>query len=258
MSQKRVLVIAGSDPSGGAGIQADIKTASAFGVYALTAVTAITVQDTISVYAIQKLPTRLVRDQMLACLRDIGADAIKTGMMPSAEVISVVADTIAAYAKDIPVVVDPVLAPTSGEPFLDDQAIGVLRARLLPLATISTPNFAEATKLWEDRRDVLATAQLQKNAVLITGMEREKGRLTDMLMGAGLEPKSFSSERLDTKSTHGTGCALSTAIACGLAQGRALEEAVERAHDFVQQAIRTAPGLGRGHGPLNHDQSGFR
>ena len=250
----RVLIVAGSDPSGGAGLQADIKTASAFGAYAMAAVTAITVQDTVSVYAVQELPTRLVRDQMLACLRDIGADAIKIGMMTSADVIGTVADTIAAYAAEIPLVVDPVLGPTTGEPFLDDQAIRVLKARLLPLATVSTPNLGEATKLWDDRRDVLATAQLQKNAVLITGLETEPGRITDMLVGAGMEPISFSSERLDTKNTHGTGCALSTAIACGLAQGQSLETSVRRAHDFVHEAIRTAPGLGRGHGPLNHLQ----
>lgn len=260
MSQKpaRVLIVAGSDPSGGAGLQADIKTASAFGAYAMTAVTAITVQDTVTVYAVQELPTRLVRDQMLACLRDIGADAIKTGMMTSAEMIATVADTIAAYAKDVPLVVDPVMGPTSGESFLDDQAIRVLKARLLPLATISTPNLAEATKLWDDRRDVLATAQLQKNAVLITGMQVEGNRITDMLMGAGMEPRAFSSERIDTQHTHGTGCALSTAIACGLAQGVALDESVRRAHDFVHQAIRTAPGFGRGHGPLNHRQETSR
>jgi hydroxymethylpyrimidine/phosphomethylpyrimidine kinase len=249
----RVLIVAGSDPSGGAGIQADIKTATAFGVYAMTAITAITVQDTTSVYGVQELPPRLVRDQILACLRDIGADAIKTGMMTSAEVVETVADTLAAYAKDIPLVVDPVLGPTSGEPFLDERAIRALKARLLPLATLSTPNVAEAMKLWGDARDVLATAQLQKNAVLISGIETETepGRVTDSLAGAGMTLRNFTSTRIHTKSTHGTGCVLSTAIACGLAQRLSLEESVQRAHDFVHQAIRTAPGFGRGHGPLN-------
>ena len=248
----RVLIVAGSDCSGGAGIQADIKTATALGVYAMTAVTAITVQDTSGVYAVQELSPRLVRDQILACLRDIGADAIKTGMMASAEVVETVSDTLAAHAAGVPLVVDPVLAPTSGEPFLDERGLRALKARLIPLATVSTPNVAEAQALWGSARDVLASAQLQKSAVLITGAESESNRIVDTLVGAGLEKRTFESARIDSKHTHGTGCTLSTAIACGLAQGLILEEAVQAAHDFVHHAIRTAPGLGRGHGPLNH------
>jgi hydroxymethylpyrimidine/phosphomethylpyrimidine kinase len=185
-------------------------------------------------------------------LRDIGADAVKTGMMASAEVVETVAATLAAYAQDIPLVVDPVLGPTTGEAFLDERAVRVLKSRLLPLATVSTPNLAEAMTLWGEARDVMAAAQLQKNAVLITGIETEPGRLTDTLAGAGMVPKNFSSARIDTKNTHGTGCTLSTAIACGLAQHLSLEQAVIRAREFVHEAIRTAPGFGRGHGPLNH------
>jgi hydroxymethylpyrimidine/phosphomethylpyrimidine kinase len=248
----RVLIIAGSDSSGGAGIQADIKTATALGTFAMTAVTAITVQDTTGVYAVQELSARLVRDQILACLRDIGAEAIKTGMMASAEVVETVADTLAAHASGIPLVVDPVLGPTAGEPFLDERGVRALKARLIPLATMSTPNVHEAQSLWGGAGDVLATAQLQKSAVLVTGVESEPNRIDDILVGAGIEKRSFSSVRIDTKDTHGTGCTLSTAIACGLAQGLALEEAVQQAHDFVHAAIRAAPGFGRGHGPLNH------
>ncbi len=171
----RVLVIAGSDSSGGAGIQADIKTATALGAYAMTAITAITVQDTTGVYFAQDLPARLVRDQILSCLRDIGVDAIKTGMMASAEVVETVADTLAAYAADIPIIVDPVIGPTAGESFLDEPGIRALRARLIPLATLSTPNVHEARTLWGIASDVIAVAQLQKNAVLVTGIEDDEG-----------------------------------------------------------------------------------
>jgi hydroxymethylpyrimidine/phosphomethylpyrimidine kinase len=248
----RLLIVAGSDSSGGAGIQADIKTATALGVYAMTAVTAITVQDTSGVYAVQELSPRLVRDQILACLRDIGADAIKTGMMPNAEVVETVSDTLAAYASEIPLVVDPVLGPTSGEPFLDERAVRALKARLIPLATVSTPNVAEAQALWGTTGELMATAQLQKSAVLITGVESAPDSIADVLVGAGRKKQTFASARIDTMHTHGTGCTLSTAIACGLAQGLVLEDAVRTAHDFVHAAIGTAPGFGRGHGPLNH------
>src|SRR5258706_3325232 len=188
----RVLIIAGSDSSGGAGIQADIKTATALGAYAMTAITAITVQDTTGVYFAQDLPARLVRDQILSCLRDIGVDAIKTGMMASAEVVETVADTLAAYAADIPIIVDPVIGPTPGESFLDEPGIRALRARLIPLATLSTPNVHEARTLWGIASDVIAVAQLQKNAVLVTGIEDDEGGISDRLLGAGLEPLTFS------------------------------------------------------------------
>jgi hydroxymethylpyrimidine/phosphomethylpyrimidine kinase len=248
----RVLIIAGSDSSGGAGIQADIKTATALGAYAMTAVTAVTVQDTTSVHAIHPIPPAIVRDQILACLRDIGADAIKTGMLGSAEMVETVAATLAANAADIPLVVDPVLASTSGERFLDQQAIGVLNAKLIPLATLSTPNFVEASVLWGSMRDAEVAARLGKNAVLVTGMETGSDLLVDTLVAPDREPVTFQSVRIDTKHTHGTGCTLSTAIACGLAQGLSLGNAVARAHDYVHEAIRTAPCFGRGRGPLNH------
>jgi hydroxymethylpyrimidine/phosphomethylpyrimidine kinase len=249
----RILIIAGSDSSGGAGIQADIKTAAALGCYAMTAVTAVTVQDTSAVHAIHPIPPELVRAQIRACLDDIGADAIKTGMLGSAETVAIVAETLEKHAKGIPLVVDPVLASTSGTEFLDDAAIEVLKERLFPIATLTKPNVQEAAILFGSVLEAtLATRDRYRNAMLVTGDDTARDVIMDDLSGATAEALTFTAPRLVTRNTHGTGCTLATAIACGLGQGMSIAKAVERAHAFVQEAIRTAPGFGRGYGPLNH------
>jgi hydroxymethylpyrimidine/phosphomethylpyrimidine kinase len=253
----RLLIIAGSDSSGGAGIQADIKTATAYGTFAMTAVTAITVQDTRGVHAIHPIPPEIVRDQILACLDDIGVDAIKTGMLGSAEMVETVADTLATHAKGVPLVVDPVMASSSGTIFLDDRAIGALRTRLLPLARLVTPNIPEFAKLTDadltlDAPPFRALEQARIKAVLVKGGHDEGEEVVDTLIGSDGAVAEFRSPRIETTNTHGTGCTLATAIACGLGEGLVLKDAIARAHAFVHEAIKTAPGLGRGHGPLNH------
>jgi hydroxymethylpyrimidine/phosphomethylpyrimidine kinase len=256
---KRLLIVAGSDSSGGAGLQADIKTADAFGVYAMTAVTAVTVQDTKSVRKIHPMPPAIVREQILACLADIGADAIKVSMLGSTAVVKAVANALKAKARSIPIVLDPVLASTSGKNFLDARAIVALKSRLLPLATLVTPNIPEVKQLAKMRAHSRKNAEEAgralisqgAKAVLIKGGHSTGATIDDvMVWKGGVEVYAFP--RIKTRHTHGTGCTLSTAIACGLAQGLSLPLAVGRAREYVQAAIETAPGLGKGHGPLNH------
>ncbi len=253
----RILIIAGSDSSGGAGIQADIKTATALGAYAMTAVTAVTVQDTTGVRAIHPIPAQIVCDQILACLGDIGADAIKTGMLGSAEMVEIVAGTLAMHAKGIPLVVDPVMASTSGTSFLDDRGIEALKARFLPLATLVTPNIPEFARLTDadladDAPPIHALERARIKAVLVKGGHDEDVEVIDTLIGSDGTVAEFRSPRIDSRHTHGTGCTLATAIACGLGEGMSLRDAVARAHAFVHEAIRSAPGFGSGRGPLNH------
>jgi hydroxymethylpyrimidine/phosphomethylpyrimidine kinase len=258
----RVLIIAGSDSGGGAGIQADIKTASALDAYAMTAVTAVTVQDTVRVHSIHPVPPAIVREQIEATLADIGADAIKTGMLGSAETVVAVADAIAAHARGIPLVVDPVMASTSGEDFLDEDAVEAMKAKLFPLATLVTPNLPETVRLCGfilDSPEALLRAgerilAMGPKAALLKGGHGESETVTDLLFTRGDDPRAYIAKRIDTLHTHGTGCTLSTAIACGLGQGLALGDAIDRAHSFVQTAIRTAPGFGAGQGPINHLQ----
>ena len=255
----RLLVIAGSDPSGGAGIQADLKTAQAFGVYAQTAITAVTVQNTLGVTGNHMVPPGIVRDQIIACLSDIGADAIKTGMLGNDEMVETVAATLAEYAPDIPLVVDPVMVAKGGSSLLDASAIAALKKKLLPLATIVTPNLPEAEVLTgiypASEHRVRNAAMVLKltgaKAALFKGGHGEGAVVSDVLWH-GNDFIPFESPRIDTRHTHGTGCTLATAIACGLAQGLDLSAAVGRAIAYEQNAIRAAPGLGAGHGPLNH------
>ena len=256
---KRLLVIAGSDSSGGAGIQADIKTADAFGVYAMTAVTAVTAQNTRGISAIHPVPARVVAAQIEACLADIGADAIKIGMLGSAAAVRMVARSLGRHANSIPIVLDPVLASTSGRALLPEAAIAVLKRELLPLATLVTPNLPEARAL-AGLRGTSALAMeaaarrlmaLGAKAVLIKGGHAKRQTVDDMLVWSD-GSEMFAFPRLKTRHTHGTGCTYASAIACGLAQGLTLPRAVSRARDYVQHAIATAPGLGHGHGPLNH------
>jgi hydroxymethylpyrimidine/phosphomethylpyrimidine kinase len=259
----RILIIAGSDPSGGAGIQADLKTAQAFGVYAQTAITAVTVQNTLGVTGVHMVPPEIVREQILACLDDIGADAIKTGMLGSAAMVEMVAETLIEHAPGIPLVVDPVMVAKGGSPLLDEAAVAILKKRLLPLASVVTPNLPEAealTGLYPQSEHRLRNAamvfkMLGVEHVLFKGghafNEGSADVVRDVLWSGG-EFIPFEAPRQDTRHTHGTGCTLATAIACGLAQNLSLKDAVARAHAYVQNAIRTAPGLGQGHGPLNH------
>lgn len=254
----RLLAIAGSDSGGGAGIQADIKTAGAFGVYAMTAITAITVQDTQRVATIQRLPPKMVRDQIRLCLNDIGADAIKIGMLGSGEIVDAVAGVLKRFARGIPVVLDPAMVSTSGTPLLDARGIAALKRELLPLCTVVTPNLPEARLLvglrGTERKRVEAAGrrliEMGAAAALIKGGHSTKETVDDVLVWqGGVEVYAFP--RIRTKHTHGTGCVFSTAIACGLARGESLPLAIGRAREFVQRAIETAPGLGRGRGPLN-------
>jgi hydroxymethylpyrimidine/phosphomethylpyrimidine kinase len=258
----RLLVIAGSDSSGGAGIQADIKTAQAFGVYAQTAITAVTVQNTLGVTGAHMVPVDVVQAQILACLSDIGADAIKTGMLGSAAMTEMVADTLREHAPGIPLVVDPVMVAKGGSALLDDDAIAVLKQKLLPMAALATPNLPEAEALTgiypksdhRLRNAAMVFKLLGCESVLFKGGHGEGPVVRDTLWYGG-NFTSLDAPRLDTPHTHGTGCTLATAIACGLAQGRKMPDAVARAHAYVQAAIKAAPGLGQGHGPLNHSGS---
>jgi hydroxymethylpyrimidine/phosphomethylpyrimidine kinase len=255
----RVLVIAGSDSSAGAGIQADITAVAAMGAYATTAITAITAQDTTGVHAVHMVPLAMVRAQMERVLADIGADAIKTGMLGPAATAAAVADVLDQRAQTIPIVVDPVMVAKGGAPLIDDEAVAVLTTRLLPLASLITPNAPEAMRLTgmaiEDEDDLArAGAQLLNlgvRAALVKGGHLPGATVSDALVTeAGVY--MFRAERIDTRSTHGTGCTLASAVAASLAHGVKLVDAVAHAHAYVQKAIRAAPCLGRGHGPLNH------
>jgi len=255
----RLLAIAGSDSSGGAGIQADIKTATALGAYAMTAITAVTAQDTMGVHAVALMSPALVVSQIRACLDDIGADAIKIGMLGSADIADAVADTLRRHATGIPLVLDPVLVSTSGTALVDEAGVKILRKRLIPLSTLVTPNIPEAEALTgivcsDDagiRRAGEKFLAMGAKAALIKGGHGRGENLVDTLIThEGRE--AFSFPRIDTPHTHGTGCTYATAIAVGLAEGRGLEDAVTRAVHYLRSAIETAPGLGRGHGPLNH------
>ena len=258
-SQKRLLIVAGSDSGGGAGIQADIKTATAFGVYAMTAVTAVTVQNTRSVKAIHSIPPAIVAEQIAATLSDIGADAIKIGMLGSSEVVEAVAQTLITHARNIPLVVDPVMEAKGGAALLEDEAANTLMVSLFPMATLITPNVPEAARLTglpietvadcaQAGQSLLATGA---QSVLVKGGHLEGETVVDVLVSR-TGAQRLTAPRLNTTSTHGTGCTLATAIAVGLAQGVPLIDAIRRARSYVQEAIRTAPGFGHGHGPLNH------
>jgi hydroxymethylpyrimidine/phosphomethylpyrimidine kinase len=255
----RILIVAGSDSSGGAGIQADIKTATALGCYAMTAITAVTAQNTTGVKSIHPIPPAIVREQIEASLDDIGADAIKIGMLHSAETVVAVAGALAQCARDMPIVLDPVLVSTSGTALLDDGALSVLKSRLVPLAII-TPNIAEALQLLDkvpvENPDAFELADellaLGPRAAVVTGFETGPGWIGDIVKYSNEKFFLAESLRIDTRHTHGTGCSLATALACGLACGLPIEAALEQAHMFVHAAIETAPGFGAGHGPLNH------
>lgn len=255
----RVLIVAGSDSGGGAGIQADIKAVTCLGGYAATAVTALTAQNTHGVTGIHEVPPTFVRAQMEAVLTDIGADCVKTGMLASAAIVEAVADGLAALAPDVPLVLDPVMVAKGGAALLEGSAAGALVSRLVPMASLLTPNIPEAEVLLgrsiggvaEMERAALDLLDLGPGAVLLKGGHLDGDELVDVLAD-GWGVRRFTGRRIHTRSTHGTGCTLASAVAAGLARGLALAEAVERARAYLVRAIETAPGLGGGHGPLNH------
>lgn len=255
----RVFIIAGSDSGGGAGIQGDIKTVTALGGYAATAITALTAQNTKGVFGIHEVPTDFIKQQMELVLSDIGADCLKTGMLHSSEVIDVVAEVIKKKAKKTPLVLDPVMVAKGGAPLLMNSAISSLNKNLLPLAFIITPNIPEAEILTgmkiKNTDDMVkagkALLKMGAKAALIKGGHLESNVISDVLVTAK-EIKIFKSKRIKTKNTHGTGCTLASAIATGIAQKMTLEKSVIRARKYVLKAIKTAPKIGKGHGPLNH------
>jgi len=255
----RVLVVAGSDSGAGAGIQADIKTVAALGGYATTAITALTAQDTTGVHGIFPVPAAFVRQQMAVVLADIGADAIKTGMLHDAAIIAAVVELIETEASAIPLVVDPVMRSTSGTRLLDADAVALLTRRLIPRAAVLTPNLPEAEALTGlALGDVDAMKRAAERlmaagaaAVLVKGGHLAGAVVRDVYCGAeGIVV--LEGPRLATRHTHGTGCTLASAIAVGLAQGMAALPAIRRARAYLAEAIRQAPGLGHGHGPLGH------
>lgn len=258
--QGRVLIVAGSDSGGGSGIQADIKTVTALGGYAATALTALTAQDTHGVHEVRPVDSAFVALQMELVLEDIGADAIKTGMLGSSAVIAAVVEVLARKAPEVPLVVDPVMIAKDGQPLLDSDAIATLKERLVSRSALVTPNLPEAEALLGRgaiqsveamKESARAMLTLGCQAALIKGGHLDGPVVVDVLGTAeGIE--TFEYPRIASKHTHGTGCTLASAIAAGLAQGLALRDAVARARAYLQEAIRTAPGLGHGHGPLNH------
>ena len=240
----RILAIAGSDSSGGAGIQADIKTITMLGGYAMTAITAVTAQNTLGVTSVEVLSPAMVAAQIDACVADIGVDAVKIGMLGSPAIAEMVADKLASL--NVPVVFDPVMIATSGAALADAATIAGFE-RLMRLATLTTPNVAELEAL--GGHDGMAARSI---AYLAKGGDAPGDRIEDLLMIPGETPHSFAAQRIATRHTHGTGCTLSSAIATYLGRGLSLAEAVDRARTFVRSALRAAPGYGAGHGPMGH------
>ena len=257
LHQGRVLILAGSDSGGGAGVQADIKAVTMMGGYAATAITAITVQNTLGVHGVHSLPLDLIAAQGRAVLEDIGADAFKTGMLGSVQVV----ETVAALLDmaDAPAVVDPVMVAKGGAPLLPDAAVEAVKALMVPRAALLTPNAPEAEALTGigvhdldgQRRAGEALMKLGARAVLMKGGHVPGETVVDLLLTSSGETL-LEGPRVETRSTHGTGCTLASACAAGIAQGKPVEVAVAEGWAYVAEAIRRAPGLGGGHGPLDH------
>ena len=255
---RKALTIAGSDSSGGAGIQADLKTFAAHGVYGLSAVTAVTAQNTLGVIAVETLSADLVTAQIEAVMSDLGADAAKTGMLANAAIV----EAVAAAVEDLQIpllVVDPVMIAKSGDRLLDDEALGAMKSELIRKAFLVTPNIQEAETLAgitirtdDDRREAAKRIHaLGASAVVIKGGHMPSATILDLLYDGGRFVE-FPTERIAGTSTHGTGCTFAAAVTAHLALGRELEEAIRRAQAYIAAAIRHAPGLGRGHGPMDH------
>ncbi len=255
----KILIIAGSDSGGGAGIQGDIKTVSALGGYAATAITSVTAQNTVGVQAISDVPVDVIRQQIASVMDDIGADVIKTGMLSSKEIIELVAAAVGKYRIDL--VLDPVMISKSGAKLLQDDAVESLKNKLIPKALLITPNIPEAEVISgmkitnEAEMEAAARKILNEykcHAVLIKGGHLSDTYLVDILVRETGKVFKIRSKRIDTNNTHGTGCTYASAIATLIAKGYPLEKAVKKAHRYVNQAIRTAPKIGKGNGPLNH------
>ena len=254
----RVLIIAGSDSGGGAGIQGDIKTVTCLGGYAATAITALTAQNTLGVFGIHDVPEKFIAQQLALVLEDIGAGAFNTGMLHKESMIKTIASIIKSYPK-IPFVLDPVMFAKGGAQLLETSALETLKTQLIPLAHIITPNVPEAEFLSgitiKDIDGMRESAKiimgLGCKAILLKGGHMDGEEVIDLLVTQGDET-IFMQKRVNTTHTHGTGCALASAIATGIAQKLPLEKAVERARKYVLEAIVTAPCLGNGNGPLNH------
>ena len=257
MKIPKAMTIAGSDSGGGAGVQADLKTFAALGVYGASTLTAITAQNTVAVTAVHDIPTDVITAQIDAVLTDIGADAVKTGMLSSSDIIECVCEALEAHGVQR-LVVDPVMIAKSGDALLREDAIGSLRTRLLPLAMVVTPNIPEAEALTETtivsdadvRRAAEAIVGMGARSVVVKGGHRE-GPATDLFYD-GKEFKEFTAPRFDTVNTHGTGCTFASAVAAGLARGMVVTDAVALAKDYVTEGIRHSFSIGQGHGPLNH------
>lgn len=253
----RVLILAGSDSGGGAGVQADIKAVTMMGGYAATAITAITVQNTLGVQGVHPLPLELIQAQARAVLDDIGTDAVKTGMLGSVEVVETVATLL--DAADAPAVVDPVMVAKGGAALLPEAAVEAVKRLMIPRATLLTPNAPEAEALTGarvadldgQRRAGETLLSLGARAVLMKGGHVPGPTVVDLLLTPEGETL-LEGERIETRHTHGTGCTLASACAAGLARGLPLTVAVAEAWAYVAEAVRRAPGLGAGHGPLDH------
>jgi len=255
----RVLIIAGSDSGGGAGIQADIKTVTMFDGFAATAITALTAQNTLGVFGILPIPPGFIRQQIEIVLDDIGADAVKIGMLHDQAVIETVAAALVERAPQVPLVLDPVMVAKGGAPLIEAAAIDALKGLLAPRAAVLTPNLPEAEILagysiesvtvMHKAADTLLA--LGCRAVLIKGGHLAGDTVHDVL-ATEAGHRVWNHPRIESRHTHGTGCTLASAIAVGLAQGLDIASAVQRARDYVRRAIVTAPGIGRGHGPLDH------
>jgi hydroxymethylpyrimidine/phosphomethylpyrimidine kinase len=256
----RILIVAGSDSGGGAGIQADIKTVTALGGYAMTAITALTAQDTRRVYAVQRMSPEFVTQQMRLAIDDIGVDAIKLGMLGDAATVNAVADVLETV-RHVPIIIDPVMLAKGGDTLLTEDGVEVLKRRLLPLAAVVTPNIPEAeimggmhipdAEAMQHATEMMLT--LGVRAVLLKGGHHDRGdSVVDLLATESGGLREFRMPRIATRHTHGTGCTLASAIATGMGQGLDLVDATTRARMYVQRAIESAPGFGLGHGPLNH------
>lgn len=261
----RVLAIAGSDSGGGAGIQADIKTITALGGYAATALTAVTDQDTKAVHGVHSVPALFVASQIKTVLQDIGADVIKTGMLGSEETIIAVVNALDTYGASVPRIVDPVMVAKGGHRLIAGDAIEELKTKLIVGATLVTPNLPEAEVLTglsirtvlDMEQSIDSLRKLGAEAVLLKGGHIEGDNLVDLLI-VGDAIHRFEGQRIASRSTHGTGCTTASAIATGLANGLSLFDAVSAARSYVVRAIETAPGFGEGHGPLNHGHTVVR
>ena len=255
----RVLICAGSDSGGGAGIQADIKTVTALGGFATTAITALTAQNTMGVSSIIEVPINFLLEQIKVVLSDLGADCIKTGMLHNVQVIEAISEAIEKDGEKKYLVVDPVMVSKGGHELLESSALHALKSYMIVRADLLTPNIPEAELLTgleisdidTMRRAAHTILEMGSKAVLLKGGHLKDETLTDILVTRASE-KTYSGPRLLTKHTHGTGCSMASAIATGIAQGNTLEMAVQRARDYVFTAIKTAPQFGKGHGPLNH------